>query len=100
MSFHSTSGMRFVASIFVSFEGHAVLVSLLVKTQITVSDNIYIIVLKLSLYAFSRIIFQVSKLCTLFLKAVRTTLGSQGWDVIVPGAARGTLIQVFSISLD
>ncbi|KAA8527871.1 hypothetical protein F0562_035260 [Nyssa sinensis] len=43
------------------------------------------------------IIFQVSKLCTLFLKAIRTTLGSQGWDVLVPGAALGTLIQVESI---
>ncbi|PON66919.1 Glucoamylase, starch-binding [Parasponia andersonii] len=36
----------------------------------------------------------VSKLCTLFLKAVRTTLGSQGWDILVPGAAVGTLMQV------
>ncbi|GAA0164916.1 kinase [Lithospermum erythrorhizon] len=42
-------------------------------------------------------IFQVSKLCTLLLKAVRSTLGSQGWDVIVPGDASGTLIQVDSI---
>ncbi|RVW82078.1 Phosphoglucan, water dikinase, chloroplastic [Vitis vinifera] len=39
------------------------------------------------------VIFQVSKLCTLLLKAVRSTLGSQGWDVIVPGAAHGTLVQ-------
>ncbi|XP_021907262.1 phosphoglucan, water dikinase, chloroplastic isoform X1 [Carica papaya] len=45
----------------------------------------------------SRVIFQVSKLCTLLLKAVRSTLGSQGWDVLVPGAAFGTLIQVGSI---
>ncbi|KAE8022924.1 hypothetical protein FH972_008685 [Carpinus fangiana] len=43
------------------------------------------------------VIFQVSKLCTLLLKAVRNTLGSQGWDVLVPGAALGTLIQVESI---
>ncbi|KDP32558.1 hypothetical protein JCGZ_13108 [Jatropha curcas] len=43
------------------------------------------------------IIFQVSKLCTLLLKAVRSTLGSQGWDVLVPGAAQGTLFQVESI---
>lgn len=43
------------------------------------------------------VIFQVSKLCTLLLKAVRSTLGSQGWDVIVPGAAHGTLVQVESI---
>ncbi|XP_059650941.1 phosphoglucan, water dikinase, chloroplastic [Cornus florida] len=43
------------------------------------------------------VIFQVSKLCTLLLKAIRTTLRSQGWDVLVPGAAFGTLIQVESI---
>ncbi|XP_065861529.1 phosphoglucan, water dikinase, chloroplastic isoform X3 [Euphorbia lathyris] len=42
----------------------------------------------------SGVIFQVSKLCTLLLKAVRSTLGSQGWDVLVPGAASGTLFQV------
>jgi phosphoglucan,water dikinase len=40
------------------------------------------------------VIFQVSKLCTILLKAIRTTLGSQGWDVLVPGSASGTLIQV------
>ncbi|KAF7837081.1 phosphoglucan, water dikinase, chloroplastic [Senna tora] len=40
------------------------------------------------------VIFQVSKLCTLLLKAVRSTLGSQGWDVLVPGDTFGTLIQV------
>lgn len=44
-------------------------------------------------------IFQVSKLCTLLLKAVRSTVGSQGWDVLVPGAALGTLVQVTLISL-
>lgn len=42
----------------------------------------------------SGIIFQVSKLCTMLLKAARTTLGSQGFDVLVPGLAHGTLIQV------
>ena len=41
-----------------------------------------------------RVIFQVSKLCTLLLKAVRSTLGSHGWDILVPGAASGTLVQV------
>ncbi|XP_057957184.1 phosphoglucan, water dikinase, chloroplastic [Malania oleifera] len=40
------------------------------------------------------VIFQVSKLCTLLLKAVRTILGSQGWDVLVPGIAFGTLVEV------
>lgn len=39
-------------------------------------------------------IFQVSKLCTLLLKAIRRVIGSQGWDVLVSGAAVGTLVQV------
>ncbi|KAL2503505.1 Phosphoglucan [Abeliophyllum distichum] len=43
------------------------------------------------------VIFQVSKLSTLLLKAVRNILGSQGWDIIVPGDAFGTLIQVENI---
>ncbi|CAM8918101.1 unnamed protein product [Rhodiola kirilowii] len=43
------------------------------------------------------VVFQVSKICTLLLKAVRSTLGSQGWDVLVPGAASGTLVQVENI---
>ncbi|EXC14221.1 Phosphoglucan, water dikinase [Morus notabilis] len=43
------------------------------------------------------VIFQVSKLCTLFLRAVRTTIGSEGWDVLVPGSAAGTLVQTWSI---
>ncbi|XP_052189149.1 phosphoglucan, water dikinase, chloroplastic isoform X2 [Diospyros lotus] len=43
------------------------------------------------------VIFQVSKLCSLLLKAVRTSVGSQGWDVLVPGAASGILVQVQSI---
>ncbi|KAL9262661.1 Phosphoglucan, water dikinase, chloroplastic-like protein [Drosera capensis] len=37
---------------------------------------------------------QVSKLCSLLLKAVRRALGSQGWDVLVPGSASGTLVEV------
>ncbi|XP_042489623.1 phosphoglucan, water dikinase, chloroplastic-like isoform X2 [Macadamia integrifolia] len=40
------------------------------------------------------VIFQVSKFCTLLLKAVRSTLGSQGWDVLVPGTAVGAVVQV------
>ncbi|KAI3924013.1 hypothetical protein MKW92_027484 [Papaver armeniacum] len=40
------------------------------------------------------VVFQVSKLCTILLKSVRKTVGSQGWDVLVPGAAVGTLVQV------
>ncbi|XAR58188.1 Phosphoglucan, water dikinase [Bertholletia excelsa] len=43
------------------------------------------------------VVFQVSKLCTLLLRAVRTSVGSQGWDVLVSGAASGTLVQVDSI---
>ncbi|KAF3500958.1 hypothetical protein F2Q69_00039833, partial [Brassica cretica] len=43
------------------------------------------------------IIFQISKLCTVLLKAVRNSLGSEGWDVIVPGSTSGTLVQVQSI---
>lgn len=42
----------------------------------------------------SSVIFQVSKLCTILLKAVRTVLGSQGWDVLVPGSVVGTFVQV------
>ncbi|GAB2297440.1 Phosphoglucan, water dikinase, chloroplastic, partial [Dionaea muscipula] len=37
------------------------------------------------------VIFQVSKLCSLLLKAVRRTLTSQGWDVLVPGAILGAI---------
>ncbi|XP_020196145.1 phosphoglucan, water dikinase, chloroplastic [Aegilops tauschii subsp. strangulata] len=40
------------------------------------------------------VIFQVSKLCTVLLKAVRVVIGSSGWDVLVPGVAHGALIQV------
>ncbi|KHG00248.1 Phosphoglucan, water dikinase, chloroplastic -like protein [Gossypium arboreum] len=43
------------------------------------------------------VIFQVSKLCTFLLKAVRTALGFQGWDVLVPGSVSGTLVQVETI---
>ncbi|KAG8481242.1 hypothetical protein CXB51_026060 [Gossypium anomalum] len=39
----------------------------------------------------------VSKLCSLLLKAVRTALGSEGWDVLVPGVVSGTLVQVENI---
>ncbi|XP_023526016.1 phosphoglucan, water dikinase, chloroplastic-like isoform X2 [Cucurbita pepo subsp. pepo] len=40
------------------------------------------------------VIFQVSKLCTILLKAIRTALGLQGWDVLVPGSVEGTFVQV------
>ncbi|KAG9447465.1 hypothetical protein H6P81_013593 [Aristolochia fimbriata] len=45
----------------------------------------------------SGVIFQVSKLCTLLLKSVRTMLGSEGWDVLVPGTVQGTVLLVESI---
>ncbi|KAK1270965.1 hypothetical protein QJS04_geneDACA004426 [Acorus gramineus] len=41
---------------------------------------------------------QVSKLCSLLLKALRSVLGSSGWDVLVPGVAFGTIQQVESIT--
>ncbi|XP_074320699.1 phosphoglucan, water dikinase, chloroplastic isoform X3 [Silene latifolia] len=44
------------------------------------------------------VIFQVSKLSTLLLKATRRSLASEGWDVIVPGTAQGTIVQVDSIT--
>ncbi|XP_073021561.1 phosphoglucan, water dikinase, chloroplastic-like [Primulina eburnea] len=43
------------------------------------------------------VIFQVSKFCTLLLKAVRKVLGSEGWDILVPGYAFGTLVQLENI---
>ncbi|XP_031475207.1 phosphoglucan, water dikinase, chloroplastic isoform X1 [Nymphaea colorata] len=43
------------------------------------------------------VIFQVSKMCSFLLKALRMTLGTQGWDVLVAGTAVGTLVQVDSI---
>ncbi|ERN06779.1 phosphoglucan, water dikinase, chloroplastic [Amborella trichopoda] len=43
------------------------------------------------------VVFQVSKVGTLLLKALRTTLGSQGWDILVNGMAVGTLREVESI---
>ncbi|KAH9621785.1 hypothetical protein KSS87_017544 [Heliosperma pusillum] len=44
------------------------------------------------------VIFQVSKLSTLLLKAIRRSLASEGWDVIVPGIAQGTIVQIDSIT--
>ncbi|KAF3616638.1 hypothetical protein FXO38_34413 [Capsicum annuum] len=41
--------------------------------------------------------FQVSKLATLLLKAVRKTIGSSGWDVLVPGDAFREIIQVTTV---
>jgi hypothetical protein len=51
--------------------------------------------LTIHIYIYSSIIFQVSKLCTVLLKAARAVLGSSVWDVLVPGVAHGTLVQVY-----
>ncbi|GJN13331.1 hypothetical protein PR202_gb00023 [Eleusine coracana subsp. coracana] len=52
----------------------------------------------LTIHIYSSVIFQVSKLCTLLLKAARTVLGSSVWDVLVPGVAHGALVQVERIA--
>ncbi|KAH6785737.1 hypothetical protein C2S51_038192 [Perilla frutescens var. frutescens] len=43
------------------------------------------------------VIFQVSYLCTLLLKAVREIVNARGWDILVPGNASGKLIEVENI---
>lgn len=40
------------------------------------------------------VVFQLSKLCSLLLKAARTVAGEEGWDPLVPGIAVGTLVEV------
>ncbi|KAG6548416.1 hypothetical protein Mapa_009902 [Marchantia paleacea] len=40
------------------------------------------------------VVFQISKLCSLLLKAVRDVSGSEGWDALMPGTAVGTLVEV------
>ncbi|KAL3702008.1 hypothetical protein R1sor_020030 [Riccia sorocarpa] len=40
------------------------------------------------------VVFQISKLCSLLLKAVRDVSGSEGWDALMPGIATGTLVEV------
>ena len=57
---------------------------------------LHIILAILTSYVLSSVIFQVPKLCTVLLKAVRVVIGSSGWDVLVPGVAHGALIQVSS----
>lgn len=56
-----------------------------------------VINVNLTFYIFSSVMFQVSKLCTILLKAVRAVLGSSGWDVLVPGVAHGALLQVMNL---
>lgn len=40
------------------------------------------------------VVFQLSKLCSLLLKAARAVAGEEGWDPLVPGVAFGTLFEV------
>jgi phosphoglucan,water dikinase len=40
------------------------------------------------------VVFQIAKLCSLLLKAIRSTAGGDGFDVIMPGRATGTLVEV------
>lgn len=39
-------------------------------------------------------VFQLSKLCSLLLKATRAVAGEEGWDPLVPGVAVGTLVEM------
>ncbi|KAI5077777.1 hypothetical protein GOP47_0007601 [Adiantum capillus-veneris] len=40
------------------------------------------------------VVFQLSKLCSLLLRAARSVAGEEGWDPLVPGIAVGTLVEV------
>lgn len=40
------------------------------------------------------VVFQIAKLCSLLLRAIRSTAGGDGFDVIMPGRATGTLVEV------
>ena len=40
------------------------------------------------------VVFQIAKLCSLLLKAIRSTAGGDGFDVIMPGRATGALVEV------
>ncbi|KAG0556349.1 hypothetical protein KC19_11G046700 [Ceratodon purpureus] len=40
------------------------------------------------------VVFQIAKLCSLLLKAIRSTAGGDGFDVIMPGRATGVLVEV------
>lgn len=43
------------------------------------------------------VVFQVAKLCSLLLKAIRATVGGDGFDTIMPGRSAGVLVEVDSI---
>lgn len=49
------------------------------------------------LFWWCSVVFQLSKLLSMLLKALRTVLGSEGWDVLMPGTATGRLIQVLHL---
>jgi hypothetical protein len=40
------------------------------------------------------VVFQLSKLCSLLLKALREVVGGGGWDALVSGSAVGTLFSI------
>lgn len=40
------------------------------------------------------VVFQVAKLCSLLLKAIRALVGGDGFDAIMPGRAAGMLVEV------
>lgn len=44
------------------------------------------------------LVFQVVKLCSLLLKAIRRTVGGDGFDAIMPGRAAGRLVEVERIA--
>ncbi|KAH9572132.1 hypothetical protein CY35_02G130500 [Sphagnum magellanicum] len=44
------------------------------------------------------VVFQVAKLCSMLLKAVRTIVGGEGFDTLMPGKAVGRLIEVDRIT--
>ena len=81
----------------ISFWNNSTVLVHIVWTILIFRLKINLIDVNLTIYICFSIIFQVSKLCTVLLKATRAVLGSSVWDVLVPGVAHGALIQVSSI---
>ncbi|GJP30882.1 hypothetical protein CLOM_g7209 [Closterium sp. NIES-68] len=48
----------------------------------------------------SSVVFQLAKLTSLLLRVMRSVLGAEGWDVLVPGTAVGKLVEVERIDPD
>lgn len=46
----------------------------------------------------SSVVFQLAKLCSLLLKAIRQLTGDLGWDTLMPGLVHGTLVEVLRAS--